>query len=57
MGDVGKQYCIMRLGSCKDLGGLKTVWGSISPAFQNDPDVKGMKDQMKAQFMRERENG
>ena len=55
MGDVGKRYCIMRIGQCQDLKGLKTVWESISPAFQKDADVFAIKEQMKRQLEKEKQ--
>lgn len=46
--DHGKAFIIQRLSECPTLGALRTVWESLGDAYKRDPDIKALKDKLKA---------
>jgi len=53
----GIAHCIARLSACPDLPALRRVWESLGVAYQRDPRVLQLKEQMKANLDGDSQNG
>jgi hypothetical protein len=48
MTPAGKAWVLQRLSGAPDREALRQVWESLAVAYQRDPDVIALKDQLKA---------
>lgn len=50
--DHGKKYIINKMTAARDLSELATVWSSIAFRYQHDPQIKQLKEILKAKMER-----
>jgi hypothetical protein len=46
--EAGKAFVLQRLFDAPDQEALRRVWESLGVAYQKDPDIRALKDQLKA---------
>ena len=46
----GKKYVIYRLLAARDISELAAVWASVGIRYQHEPQIKQLKERLKAQM-------